>query len=38
MAKTASNDKSYHAHIARVKAVRYVVLILLSIICLFSFL
>lgn len=37
MAKTASNDKSYHAHIARVKAVRYVVLILLSIICLFSF-
>lgn len=37
MAKTASNDKSYHAHIARVKAVRYVVLILLSIICFFSF-
>ena len=37
MAKTASNDKSYHAHIARVKAVRYVVLILLSIICLLSF-
>lgn len=37
MAKKTNSEKSYHAHIARTKAVRYVVLILLSIICLFSF-
>ena len=36
MAKSSA-EKSYHAHIARVKAVRYVVLVLLTIMCLFSF-
>ena len=30
-------DKSYHAHIVRVKVLRYVVLILLAILCLFPF-
>lgn len=33
----AKTEKSYHAHIARVKTVRYIVLIFLSIVCLFSF-
>ncbi|MBQ8982460.1 MAG: carbohydrate ABC transporter permease [Lachnospiraceae bacterium] len=37
MANKKQGDKSYHAHIARVKAVRYIVLILLTLICLFSF-
>ena len=30
-------DKSYHAHIVRVKILRYIVLILLAILCLFPF-
>ena len=30
-------DKSYHAHIVRVKVLRYIVLILLAILCLFPF-
>lgn len=33
----SKTEKSYHAHIARVKTLRYIVLIFLSIVCLFSF-
>ena len=37
MAKTTTDEKSYHAHIRNIKIVRYIVLILLTIICLFPF-
>ena len=32
-----NDQKSYHAHIARIKVLRYIVLILLTILCLFPF-
>jgi len=37
MANKNQSDKSYHAHIARVKLVRYIVLVFLTLVCLFSF-